>query len=257
VTPEGGLRIVVVGGTGRVGSRLCALLRSSGHDPVVASPSRGVDSVTGEGLEEALRGARVVVDVSNPRAAGDEAVSDFFRTSTARILTAEAAAGVQHHVVLSVVGCDVPPIRGYYRAKLEQERLVGAGPIPWTILRATQFFEFLQTIISMATDGLVVRLPSIDIQPVAAEDVAVALAELAVEEPAGGPVELAGPEIFALDDLARRLLAALGDDRQVVVDPEARGFGGSIDRRALLPGRRARLGHQRFDDWLRLQGRAG
>lgn len=247
-------RIVVVGGTGRVGSRLCTLLREAGHDPVAASPSTGVDTATGVGLETVLRGARVVVDVSNPRVREDEAVSEFFRASTGNLLAAEEAAGVEHHVALSVVGCTAARGSGYLRAKSAQERAVEAGRVPYTIVRATQFFEFIEGIIGAASDGTVVRLPPVDIQPVAAGDVAAVLAELAVRAPMRGIVELAGPDVFRMDELGRRLLSAAGDGREVLTDPRATYFGARLEQRTLVPAGKARLGRQRLDDWLEARG---
>lgn len=250
---EGGGRIVVVGGTGRVGSRLCARLREVGQNPVVASHSTGVDTTTGVGLDAALRGARVVVDVSNPRAWGDADVVDFFRTSTQNLLAAEVAAGVRHHVVLSVVGCELAPESAYLRAKADQERAVRAGPTPFTILRATQFFEFLEGIVEAASDGERVRLPLAEVRPVAVHDVAAVLADLTVAAPTDGIVELAGPESFRMSEAVRRLLAARGDPRVVDDDPRARYFGAAIGQRALVPRGSTRVGRKRFGEWLQDQ----
>jgi len=250
---EGG-GIVVVGGTGRVGSRLCALLREAGREPVVASPSTGVDTTDGEGLEAAVRGARAVVDVSNPRAWGAAEILDYFRTSTRNLLAAEEAARVRHHVVLSVVGCDLVLDSAYFRAKAAQERAVQAGPIPFTILRATQFFEFIEGIVESASDGDLVRLPPAEVRPVAVSDVAAVLAELALAEPTEGIVELAGPESFTMSEVARQLLAARGDPRTVVEDPGATYFGATLGRRTLVPRGEARLGGMRFAEWLRGKG---
>jgi uncharacterized protein YbjT (DUF2867 family) len=245
------VRIVVVGGTGRVGSRLCALLLEAGHDPVVASPSRGVDTVTGTGVDAVLRDAQVVVDVSNPRAWDDAAVLDFFRTSTSNLLAAEERGGVGHHVVLSVVGCHLARASGYLRAKSDQERLVESGRVPYTILRATQFFEFVEGIVETASDGTVVRLPPVDCQPIALADVAEVLSELAGSTPVSGVVELAGPELFAMSELARRVLAARGDPRSVIDDPEATYFGARLGQHTLVPHGDARRGRQRLAEWLR------
>ena len=251
---EGGRGVVVVGGTGRVGSRLCALLREVGQNPVVASPSTGVDTPTGVGLDAALQGARVVVDVSNLRAWGDAEVLDFFRASTRNLLSAEVTAGVLHHVVLSVVGCERAPGSAYLRAKAEQERAVQAGPIPFTILRATQFFEFIDGIAEAASDGDRVRLPVADVRPVALDDVAAVLAELALAAPMDGIVELAGPDVFKMSEVVRRLLAARDDSRTVIDDPRATYFGAALGQRTLVPRGDARLGKKRFGTWLEDQG---
>src|ERR687891_214780 len=212
------MKIVVIGGSGLIGSKLVEKLREAGHDPLPASPDSGVDTLTGEGLEEALEGAEVVVDVANAPAWDDAAVLDFFQTSSRNLLAAEAAAGVGHHVALSVVGTDRLPESGYFRAKAAQEELVKAGPVAYTIVRATQFFEFIGRVADSSTDGDTVRLPPALVQPESADDVASTLADVAVGAPLNDTVELAGPETFPLDELARRVLNAHDDPRQVTAD---------------------------------------
>ncbi|MEV6342277.1 SDR family oxidoreductase [Actinoplanes sp. NPDC051851] len=244
------MKIVVIGGTGLIGSRLIALLRERGHEAVAASPATGVDTLTGAGLAEVLTGARVVVDVSNSPSFADADVLAFFQTSGHNLLAAERAAGVAHHVALSVVGADRAPESGYLRAKVAQEELIRESGVPFTILRATQFFEFLGAIAGAGTVDGVVRVPSGPMQPVAADDVAATLAELAPGEPAGGIVELGGPDACPLDDLLRRYLAATGDDRPVVGDPAARYFGTAIGPDTLITGAGARIGGITLTDWL-------
>ncbi len=244
------MKIVVVGGTGLIGSKLVEKLRADGHDPLAAAPATGVDTITGKGLAGALQGARVVVDVSNAPDWGDAAVMDFFRTSTRNILAAEAAAGVGHHVALSVVGTDRLLDSGYFRAKLAQEEALKTAAIPCTILRATQFFEFIPRIAEFGADDGTVPLPPVLFQPEAADDVAAALADIAEGPPANGTVELGGPERFRLDELVRRYLRAKNDPRQVVTDVDAPYYGIKVDERALIPGDRARIGATRFADWL-------
>jgi uncharacterized protein YbjT (DUF2867 family) len=244
------MKIVVIGGSGLIGSKLVEKLREAGHDPLPASPDSGVDTLTGEGLEEALEGAEVVVDVSNAPAWDDAAVMDFFQTSSRNILAAETAAGVSHHVALSVVGTDRLQDSGYFRAKLAQEDAIKAASVPYTILRATQFFEFLGRLADSSTDGDTVRLPPVLIQPEAADDVAAALADIAVSPPVNGIVELAGPEAFRFDELARRVLSAKNDPRQVTTDAHARYFGAELDDRSLTPGNNPRIAPTRFEDWL-------
>jgi len=245
------MKIVVVGGTGMIGSKLVTRLRAGGHDPLAASPDTGVDIITGKGLAEALQDAQVVVDVANAPDWGDAAVMDFFRTSARNILAAEAAAGVGHHVGLSVVGTDRLQGSGYFRAKLAQEEAIKAAAVPWTILRATQFFEFIGRIADSGTKDGTVRLPPIFFQPEAAEDVAAALADIAEGAPVNGTVELAGPERFRLDELVRRYLGETGDPRQVVTDAHAPYSGLVVDdERALVPGGSYRVGAIRFADWL-------
>jgi uncharacterized protein YbjT (DUF2867 family) len=244
------MKIVVIGGTGLIGSKLVKKLRGEGHDSLAASPDTGVDTITGEGLAEALEGAQVVVDVANAPAWEDAAVLDFFQTSSRNLLAAEKAAGVEHHVTLSVVGTDRLPDSGYLRAKVAQEEMVKAGPIQYTIVRATQFFEFIGRIADSSTDGDTVRLPPALVQPEAADDVASTLADVAVGAPLNDTVELAGPEVFRLDELARRVLKASDDRRQVTADVHARYFGTELDDRSLTPGDDARIASTRFEDWL-------
>jgi uncharacterized protein YbjT (DUF2867 family) len=245
------MKIVVIGGTGLIGSKLVEKLRKDGHEPLAASPDTGVNTITGEGLAEAVEGAQVVVDVANAPAWDDAAVLDFFQTSSRHLLAAEAAAGVGHHVTLSVVGTDRLPDSGYFRAKVAQEDIVKAGPVPYTILRATQFFEFIGRIADSSTDGDTVRLSPAVVQPEAADDVASTLADVAVGAPLNDTVELAGPEAFPLDELARRLLNANDDPRQVTADVHAPYFGAELDNRSLAPGDDARIAPTRFEDWLR------
>jgi uncharacterized protein YbjT (DUF2867 family) len=244
------MKIVVIGGSGLIGSKLVEKLREAGHDPLPASPDSGVDTLTGEGLQEALEGAQVVVDVSNAPAWDDAAVMDFFQTSSRNILAAETAARVRHHVALSVVGTDRLQDSGYFRAKLAQEEAVKAASVPYTILRATQFFEFLGRIADSSTEGDTVRLPPVLVQPEAADDVAAALADVAVSPPVNDIVEMAGPEAFRFDELARRVLSAKNDPRQVTADVRARYFGAELDDRSLTPGDNPRIAPTRFEDWL-------
>ena len=244
------MKIVVIGGTGLIGSKLVEQLRQAGHEPLSATPESGVDTYTGKGLEQALEGAQVVVDVANAPVWDDAAVADFFRTTTHNLLDGETTAGVGHHVALSIVGTDRLPDSGYFRGKLAQEEAIRAAAIPYTILRATQFFEFLGRIADSSTDGDTVHLPSVLIQPEAADDVAAALADVAVSSPANGIVELAGPEAFRFDELVRRVLRAKKDPRRVTADAHARYFGAELDERSLTPGTNARLAPTRFEDWL-------
>jgi uncharacterized protein YbjT (DUF2867 family) len=244
------MKIVVIGGTGLIGSKLVEKLRKDGHDPLAASPDTGVNTLTGEGLPEALEGAQVVVDVANAPAWDDAAVMDFFQTSSRNLLAAEAAAGAGHHVALSVVGTERLLESGYFRAKAAQEELVKAGPVPYTIVRATQFFEFIGRIADSGTDGDTVRLSPALAQPESADDVASTLADVAVGAPLNDTVELAGPEVFPLDELARRLLSANNDPRRVTADVHARYFGVELDERTLTPGDDARIAPTRFEDWL-------
>ncbi len=244
------MKIVVIGGSGLIGSEVVRNLRQRGHEVVAASPSSGVNTVTGEGLAPALAGTRVVVDVSNAPDWEDNAVLAFFETSGRNLLAAEAAAGVGHHVALSVVGTDRLLTSGYFRAKLAQEKLIKASPIPYTIVRATQFFEFVGAIAKLATDRQTVRVPPALMQPIAADDVAAAVADVALAEPLNGTVELAGPEPIRQDDLVRRFLTATGDARTVVTDPQALYYGIKVDDQSLTPGDHPRLGPTRFEDWL-------
>jgi uncharacterized protein YbjT (DUF2867 family) len=245
------MKIVVIGGTGISGKKLIPLLRERGHEAVAASPSSGVNTLTGEGLAEVLAGAQVVVDVSNSPSFEDRAVLEFFETSGRNLLAAEAAAGVGHHVALSVVGADRIPDSGYMRAKVAQERLIQGGKVPYTIVRATQFFEFLGAIAGSGAAGDAVRLPDAPMQPLAADDVAAALADVAVGPPANATLELAGPEALPIAAFVRRALAAGGDTRTVVADPQARYFGAALDARGLTPvGANPRIGPTRFEEWL-------
>jgi uncharacterized protein YbjT (DUF2867 family) len=244
------MKIVVIGGSGLIGSRLVKKLREQGHEAVAASPESGVNTLTGQGLPEALKGASVVVDVSNSPSWEDAAVMNFFETSTRNLLTQEAAAGVGHHVALSVVGTDQLSESGYFRAKIAQEKLIKGSPIAYTIVHATQFFEFLKGLADISTDGGKVRLPPVLFQPMAADDVASALARVAIDPPINGTVEIGGPEQFRLDDLVRRRLAALKDPREVVADPNALYSGAKISERTLVPGKNAQLGETRFETWL-------
>lgn len=243
------MKIVVIGGTGLIGSKLVSRLRQVGHEVVAGAPSSGVNAVTGEGLAEVLAGAQVVVDVANSPSFADEAVLAFFETSGRNLLAAEAAAGVGHHVALSVVGTDRLPESGYFRAKLAQENLIKASGIPYTILQSTQFFEFVDSIIESGADGDAIRLSPALLQPIAADDVAAALADLAVGAALNGTVEVAGPEPFPIDKLARDVLAAKGDRRRVIADVHARYFGAELNDRSLTPGASPRLGRMRFVEW--------
>jgi non-heme chloroperoxidase len=244
------MKIVVIGGSGLIGSKLVERLREAGHEPLAASPDSGIDTLTGEGLADALEAAEVVVDVSNAPGWSDAAVLEFFQTSTRNILAAEATLGVSHHLALSVVGTDRLLDSGYFRAKLAQEEAIKAATIPYTIVRATQFFEFVGRIADSNSDGETVRVPPVLVQPEAADDVAAALAVAAVGAPVNGTVELAGPERFRLDELARRVLGANGDPRVVTADGRARYFGAELDDRSLIPGDDARIAPTRFEDWL-------
>ncbi len=246
------MKIVVIGGTGLIGSKLVADLRQDGHEALAASPASGVNTLTGEGLADALEGASVVVDVSNSPSFDDAAVLEFFETSTRNLLAAEAAAGVTHHVALSVVGTDRLGESGYFRAKTAQETLIESSQVPYSIVHATQFFEFVERMAQDATDGDTVRLPPVLVQPMAADDVAAAVARVAVGNPLNGIVEVAGPEPLRLDGLVRRALVARDDAREVVADPDARYFGAELDERTLLPGDGAQLAATRYEDWLSL-----
>jgi uncharacterized protein YbjT (DUF2867 family) len=244
------MKIVVIGGTGLIGSRLVDKLRRAGHRPLAASPELGVDTYTGKGLEQALEGAQVVVDVSNAPAWDDAAVLDFFQTTSHNILDVETMAGVDHHVALSVVGADRLTDSGYMRGKLAQEEVIKAAAVPYTIVRASQFFEFIGRIADSSMDGDSVHLPPVLVQPEAADDVAATLAEIALGEPVNGTVEVAGPEQFRLDELARRVLHAKNDPRPVIADAHARYFGAELDDHALVPSGKPRIAPTRFEDWL-------
>src|SRR5215216_1371368 len=248
------MKIVVIGGSGLIGSRLVKMLVERGHQAVPASPNSGVNTLTGEGLAEVLKGAQVVVDVSNSPSFEEAAATDFFKTSTRNFLTYEAAAGVGHHVAVSVVGterlAESGGIGGYFRAKLAQEKLIMESSIPYTIVHATQFLEFVNKIADSETDGNTVRLGPVLIQPIAADDVAGAVGRVATCSPLNGTVEVAGPEQFRLEELIRRTLNALNDPREVIADPRPRYFGADVSERTLIPGADAQLGNTRFDDWL-------
>lgn len=245
------MKIVVIGGTGLIGSKLVPKLREHGHEAIAASPDTGVNSVTGEGLEGALKDASVVVDVSNAPSWEDQPVMKFFETSTRNLLASEAAAGVRHHVALSVVGSERMLTSGYFRAKIAQENLIKGSSIPYSIVRATQFFEFIKGIADLSTDGNKVRLPSALIQPMAADDVAGAVAQVAMGSPVNGTVEVGGPEQFRLDELVRKALTAWKDPREVIGDPNARYYGIKVSEKTLVPGDGARLSQTRFETWLR------
>lgn len=244
------MKIVVIGGTGLIGSKLVNKLRVHGHEAVSASPDSGVNTVTGEGLAEVLKNASVVVDVSNSPSWEDAEVLKFFETSTRNLLTHEAAAGVKHHVALSVVGTDRLAESGYMRAKIAQEKLIQQSSIPYSIVHATQFFEFLKGLADISVVDGKVRLPHVLFQPMSADDVASGVARVAAGQPVNGIIEIAGPEQFRIDDLVRRRLAALKDPREVIADPNARYGGARISERTLLPGNNARLGETRFESWL-------
>jgi uncharacterized protein YbjT (DUF2867 family) len=244
------MKIVVIGGTGLIGSKLVTKLREHGHEAVAAAPNTGVNTLTGEGLAEALKGALVVVDVSNSPSWEDAAVMNFFTTSTRNLLTYEAAAGVIHHVALSVVGTDELSESGYFRAKIAQEKLIKGSPIPYTIVHATQFFEFIKGIADISIVDGKVHLPPVLFQPMAADDVATAVGRVAVDAPVNGVVEIAGPEQFRLDELVGRRLASLNDSREVIADPKALYSGANVSERTLVPGKNARLGNTTFDAWL-------
>ena len=243
------MKIVVIGGTGRVGTNVVHRLVAHGHDPVPAAPSTGVDTITGEGLADVMAGADVVVDVSNAPVWDDDAVREFFTTSTRNLLAAERDAGVGHHVAVTIVGADRLPDSGYLRAKVAQEAEIQAGAIPYTILRATQFFEFLPQIAEAGAEGDSVRLSTGLMQFVGADDVAATVAELAIGAPVGGRVELGGPEALGIDAWARRLFAATGDARTVIGDPHARYFGTELHGGELTPGDGARIGTIDFETW--------
>ena len=247
------MKIVVIGGTGLIGTQLVKNLRERGHEVMAASPSKGVDAVTGEGLAAAMKGAQVVVDVSNAPSWEDQAVMTFFETSSRNLLSAEATAGVRHHVALSVVGTDRLLASGYFRAKMAQENLIKAAKIPYTIVRATQFFEFVGGIAQFSTDGQTVRLPPARMQPILAADVSAELANVAEAQPLNGVVDLAGPEPIPMDQLVRRFLRANNDPRQVVSDASATYYGTPVNDQSLVPLGPSRIGATRFDDWLSSQ----
>ena len=245
------MKVAIIGGTGLIGSKVVKKLREQGHEAVPASPDTGVNTLTGEGLAEVTKDAAVVIDVSNSPSFEDEAVLKFFQTSTRNLLEAEAKAGVRHHVALSVVGTERLTESGYFRAKIAQEALIQASSVPYSIVHATQFYEFVKSIAGAATNGNTVRLAPVLIQPMAAEDVASAVCRIALGTPLNGMVEIAGPERLRLDELIRRGLNARNDPREVVADPQARYFGALLQERTLVPSDGARLGETRFETWLR------
>ena len=244
------MKIVVIGGTGLIGSKLVTGLIEQGHEAIPASPNTGVNTLTGEGLSGALDGADVVVDVSNSSSFEEATVLEFFTTSTGNLLAAEGAAGVGHHLALSVVGTERLSESGYFRAKMAQEKLIEHSSIPYSIVHATQFFEFLKSIADGATEESIVRLAPVLIQPMAADDVATLVGRTALGRPVMGTIEVAGPEPYRLDEVIRKVLSALGDPRQVLTDPQARYFGAELGERTLVPGGEATLGATRFGDWL-------
>ncbi|HEV3246348.1 MAG TPA: SDR family oxidoreductase [Beijerinckiaceae bacterium] len=245
------MKIVVIGGTGLIGSKTVAILRQGGHEVVAGSPKSGINTITGEGLQQAVAGTQVVIDLANSPSFEEKAVLEFFETSGRNLLAAEAAAGVRHHVALSIVGTDRTPDNGYFRAKVAQEKLIEASGIPYTIIRATQFLEFLGTIAASSADGNIVRLSPGLFQPIAADDVAVIVADVALAAPQNGIVEIAGPERAPFNEIVARYLKAVGDPREVVSDPEARYWGGRVEERSLVPLGEARLGRIGLAEWLR------
>jgi uncharacterized protein YbjT (DUF2867 family) len=245
------MKIVIIGGTGRIGSKVVATLRQGGHEVVAASPQGGINSVTGEGLEPAMTGAQVVVDLANSPSFEDKAVLEFFEASGRHLHAAEAVTGVRHHVALSIVGADHSPDNGYFRAKVAQEKLIEASGIPYTIIRSTQFMEFLGGIADSGTEGNVVRLSPGLFQPIAADDVAAIVADVALAAPRNAILEIAGPERAPFDEVVARYLKAVRDPRTVVRDPEARYFGGRVEERSLVPLGEARLGRIALEEWLR------
>jgi uncharacterized protein YbjT (DUF2867 family) len=244
------MKIVIIGGTGLIGSKTAPILRQRGHEVVAASPDTGVNTITGEGLKEALAGAQVVIDLANSPSFEDKAVLEFFETSERNLLPAEVSAGVQHHVALSIVAVDRTD-NGYFRAKVAEEKLIEASGVPYTIIRATQFMEFLRGIADSSTGGSTVRLPPVMFQPIAADDVAASMAETALAAPRNGVVEIAGPERAPFNEIVARYLKAVGDPRQVVADPKAGYWGGQVEERSLVPLGEARLGPIGLDEWLR------
>jgi len=250
------MKILIIGGTGLIGSKTVPILRQAGHEVVSASPKSGVNTITGEGVKEAVSGAQVVIDLANSPSFEDKAVLEFFQTSGRNLLAAEAAAGVRHHVALSIVGTDRTPENGYFRAKVAQEKLVESSGVPYTIIRSTQFMEFVGGIADAATTGNIVRVSPGAFQPIVSDDVAAFVAGVALAPPKNGIVEIAGPEKAPFNEFVARYLKAVGDPRQVVSDKEARYFGGLVDDRSLVPLGEARLGRVGFDQWCRSQARA-
>lgn len=244
------MKIVVIGGTGLIGTKVVETLKRERHEAIAASPNTGVNTITGVGLEAAMAGTQVVIDLANSPSFEDEAVLEFFETSGRNLLAAEAAAGVGHHVALSIVGIDRTD-NGYFRAKVAQEKLIVASGVPYTIIRSTQFLEFLRGIAASSADGNTVELAPIQLQPIAADDVAANVADVAVAAPRNGIVEIAGPERAPFNEIVARYLKAIGDPREVVSDPEARYFGGRVEEHSLVPLAEARLGHIGLDEWLR------
>ena len=245
------MKIVVIGGTGLIGSKTGAILRQGGHEVIAAAPKNGINSITGEGLKEALAGAQVVIDLANSPSFEDKAVLKFFETSSRNLVAAESAAGVRHHVALSIVGTDRTPENGYFRAKVAQEKLIETSGIPYTIVRATQFLEFLGAIAASSADGNVVRVSPGLFQPIAADDVAEIVADVALAPPRNGIVEIAGPERAPFNEILARYLKAAGDPREVVRDPAALYWGGRVEEHSLVPLGEARLGRIGFDEWFR------
>jgi uncharacterized protein YbjT (DUF2867 family) len=245
------MKIVVIGGTGLIGSKTVVILRQGGHEVIAASPKSGINSITGEGLAGAMAGAQVVIDLANSPSFEDKAVLEFFETSGRNLLAAEGTAGVRHHVALSIVGTDRTPDNGYFRAKVAQEKLIETSGIPYTIIRSTQFLEFLGGIAASSADGNIVRLSPGLFQPIAADDVAAIVADVTLAAPRNGIVEIAGPERAPFNEIVARYLKAIGDPREVVRDSEARYFGGRVEKHSLVPLGEARLGRIGFDEWLR------
>src|SRR5262245_1783917 len=244
------MKVVVIGGTGLIGSKAVAILRQGGHEVVAASPNTGVNTITGEGLKQAMAGTQVVIDLANSPSFEDNAVLEFFETSGRNLLAAEAAAGIRHHVALSIVAIDRTD-NGYFRAKVAQEKLIKTSGLPYTIVRSTQFLEFLRGIADLSAAGNTVRLPPVLFQPIAADDVAAIVADVALAAPRGGIVEIAGPERAPFNEIIARYLKAVGDPREIVSDPEAQYGGGRVEEKSLVPLGEARLGRIGFDEWLR------